>query len=117
MGGGCGIIKEFIALKPKTYSFIRDHETACKKANSTDRATRKNDITHSDYYDCLFNKNILLCEQQRMRGYMHNVYTESVNKIALSCNDEKRRQTFDGIYSYLYGINPYLLCKKELKHK
>ena len=33
----------------------------------------------------------------------HDVYTEEVNKIALSSNDDKRLQAFDRITSYLYG--------------
>ena len=30
-----------------------------------------------------------------------------VNKIALSSNDDKRLQTFDGITIYPYGINAF----------
>ena len=114
---GGRIIKEFITLKPKTYSYITDDEDVCKKAKGTNRATIKNNITHNDYYDCLFNKSILLCEQKRRRSYKHNAYTESVNKIALNYTDDKRRQTFDGIHSYHYGINPYIPCKEESRHK
>ena len=45
---------------------------------------------------------------------MHNVFIEEVNKIALSSNDNKRLQTFDGIISYPYGANPGKVYKKEL---
>ena len=31
----------------------------------------------------------------------HDVYTEEINRIALSSNDDKRLQTFDGITSIL----------------
>ena len=114
------IIKKFIALRPKAYSYITDNEKVFKKAKSTNRATIKNNITHYDYYTFLFNKNIKYCEQQRIRSYNHNVYTETINKIALSYTDDtddKRMQVFDKIHSYRYGTNPYLLCKHELWHK
>ena len=35
------------------------------------------------------------------------MYTEEVNKIALSNNDDKRIQTFDGIETYSYGTNAF----------
>ena len=44
---------------------------------------------------------------------MHNVFTEEINKIALSCNDDKRMQPIDLIETYAYGINKNLVCKKE----
>ena len=45
--------------------------------------------------DCLFNKEVIIKSQQRLRSDHHRVYTEEVNKIALSSNDNKRLQTFD----------------------
>ena len=50
-----------------------------------------------NYIDCLLNDKIILKSQQRFKSYNHDVYTEEVNKIALSSNDDKRLQTFDGI--------------------
>ena len=35
------------------------------------------------------------------------MYTEEVNKIALSSNDDKRLQTFDRIATYPYGTNVF----------
>ena len=35
----------------------------------------------------------------------NNVYTEEINRIALSSNDDKRSQTFDKITSQPYGAN------------
>ena len=34
---------------------------------------------------------------------MHNVFTEEINKIALSSNDDKRMQSIDLIETYTYG--------------
>ena len=43
-----------------------------------------------NYADCLFNDKIILKLQQRFKIVYHNVYTEQINKIALSSNNDKR---------------------------
>ena len=43
----------------------------------------------------------------------HNVFTEEVNKIVLSPNDDKRIQSNDSIETYVYKIYNDLVCKKE----
>ena len=48
-----------------------------------------------NYKDCFFNDKTILKPQQRFESDCHNVYTEQINKIALSSNDYKRLQTFD----------------------
>ena len=45
----------------------------------------------------------ILKSQQRFKSERHDVYTEEINKIALSSNDDKRLETFDRITSYPYG--------------
>ena len=45
------------------------------------------------------------------------IYTEKVNKIALSSNDDKRLQTFDRITSYPYRANAGKVSKTELLRK
>ena len=59
------------------------------------------------------NKNVYR-SQQRFRSYNHDVYTEEVNKIALSSNDDKRLQTFDRITTYPYGTNVFKVCESEM---
>ena len=56
-----------------------------------------------DYKDCLFNNEIILKSQQRFKSKAHSVNKEEVNKIALSSNDDKRLQAYDGITTYPYG--------------
>ena len=67
-----------------------------------------------NYKDSLFNNKIIPKSQQRFKSDHHRVYTEEVNKTALSSNDEKRIQTFDGITTYLYGTNAFKVCKSEM---
>ena len=71
----------------------------------------------NDYEDCLFNNKIILKSQQRFKSDHHNVYTEQINKIALSSNDDKRLQTFDKITKYPYGTNAFKVRKSEMLSK
>ena len=60
---------------------------------------------------------IILKSQQRFRSEDHNAYTEEINKIALSCNDDKILRTFDRITSYPYGTSAGKLYKTEMLSK
>ena len=42
------------------------------------------------------------------------IATEEVNKIALSSNEDKRLQTFDGVITYPYGTNAFKASKSEM---
>ena len=41
------------------------------------------------------------------------VFTEVINKIALSSNDDRIMQSISSIEKYTYGKSKYLICKKE----
>ena len=69
------------------------------------------------YKDCLLTNKIVLKSQQRFKSERHDVYTEEINKIALSSNDNKRLQTFDRITSYPYRASAGKVCKTELLSK
>ena len=60
-------------------------------------------LKFEDYEKCLFDNEPMLKSQQRFRSENHEVYTENINKIALSSNDDKRIVTSDRITSYPYG--------------
>ena len=64
-----------------------------------------------NYKDCMFNDKTILKSQQRFKSDCRNAYTEQINKIALSSNDEKRLQTFDKITTYPYGTNAFNVCE------
>ena len=85
---------EFVALRPKTYSYLMD--------DGTKKYVIKQRFKFNDYKNCLLNNEIILKSQQRFKSEAHNAYTEEINKIALSSNDDKRLQTFDRITSYPY---------------
>ena len=67
-----------------------------------------------NYIDCLLNYKIILKSQQRFKSYNHDAYTEEVNKIALSSDDDKRLQTFDRVTTYPYETNVFKVCETEV---
>ena len=68
----------------------------------------------NDYKNCLLNDKTILKSQQRIRSEVHNIYTEEVNKITLSSNDDKILQTLDRNTTYPYGTSAEKVCKTEL---
>ena len=100
---GGGIITEFIALRPKAYSYRTDDLVELKKAKGKKKCVVKKMLGFNNYKKCLFEKEKTLKSQQRFKSDNHSVYTECINKITLSCDDDKRIATSDGITSYPYG--------------
>ena len=106
---------EFVALRAKTYSYLRDTDIEVKKAKGTKKCVIERMLKFLDFRYCLFNNEVTLKSQQRFKREAHNVYTEEVNKIALSSNDDKRLQTYDRVTSYAYGTNAGKVCKTDIK--
>ena len=67
-----------------------------------------------DYKNSLFNDDVIRKSQLRFKSDCHDVYTEQINKIALSSNDDKRIQTFDKITTYPYGTSVFKVCENEM---
>ena len=88
-----------------------------KKTKGTKKCVIKIELMFKNYKDCLFNHKIVLKSQQRFKSDYHNVYTEQINKIALSINDDKRLQTFGKIITYPYGTNAFKVCEREMLSK
>ena len=65
-----------------------------------------------NYKDCLFNNKTVYRSQERFKSYYHDVYTEEVNKIVLSSNDNKRLQTSNRITTYPYGTSEIMMINK-----
>ena len=60
-------------------------------------------IKHEDYKTCLRTGKEQLRKQNILRGYEHEVYTEEVNKVALSALDDKRHILGDGVHTLAWG--------------
>ena len=114
---GGNIMTEYVALRPKTYSYLTDDCEEDKKVKGTKKCVIKQRLKFNDYKDCLLNNHIVLKSQQRFKNERHDVYTEEINKIAISSNDDKRLQTFDRITLYPFGISARKVSKTELLSK
>ena len=67
-----------------------------------------------NFKDCWFNNKMFVDHNKRFNSYNHDLYTEEVNKTALSTNDDKRLQTYDKITTYPYGTNAFKVCESEM---
>ena len=114
---GRKIIIEFVGLRAKPCAYLMDDNTEKKKTKGTKMCVIKKRIIFEKYIDCLLNNKITLKLQQIFKSDHQNVYTEQINKIALSCNDDKRLPTFDKIITYPYGTNAFKVYKSEMLNK
>ena len=94
-----------------------DDNTEHMKAKRTKKCVIKSRLMFENYTGCLFNYKIMLKSQQRLKSDYDNLYTEQINKFALSSNDDKRLQIFDKFTTYLYGANAFKVCKSEILSK
>ena len=94
-----------------------DDNSEHKKAKGTKKCVIKRELMFKNYKHCQSNDEIILKSQQRFKSDHHNVYTEQINKIALSSNDDKRLQTFDKITTYPYGTNAFRVWESEMLSK
>ena len=98
------IIKEFVGLRAKLYSFIMDEGgEEIKKCKGIKKQVVESSISHEDYKTCLLTGKEQLRKQNILRSYNHEVYTEEVNKVALSALDDKRYILKDGIHALAWG--------------
>ena len=111
---GGRIMKEFCALRAKTYSYLMDDNSEVKKSKGTKKCVIKRRLMFENYKDSLFNNKTILKSQLRFKSDHHNVYTEEVNKIALNSNDDKRLQTFDRVATYPYGTNAFKVYESKM---
>ena len=97
------IIKEFVGLRSKLYSFVIDDGGETKKCKGIKRQVVESSIRHEHYKTCLTTGKELLRKQNILRSYDHEVYTEEVNKVALSALDDKRYILSDGKDTLAWG--------------
>ena len=84
------VIKEFVGLRAKLYSYKMDEGKENKRCKGIKKAVVEKSIRHEDYKTCLTTGKEQLRKQNIIRSYEHTLYTEEVNKVALSSADDKR---------------------------
>ena len=96
-------IKEFVGLRSKLYSYIMEEGKENKRCKGVKKQVVEKTITHEDYKTCLKTGKEQLRNQNIIRSYEHEVYTEEVNKIALSAMDDKRYLLKDSFDTLAWG--------------
>ncbi|KAK3099927.1 hypothetical protein FSP39_011908 [Pinctada imbricata] len=104
------IMKEFVGLKPKMYSFTFqkkiDETIHCeekKRAKGVSKAVVKYNIHHDKYRDCLLNEEYKMESMVSFRSYNHHIYTIKLNKTSLNPYDDKRYILGDGVNTLAHG--------------
>ena len=98
------IIDEFTGLKSKMYSIRKIDGGETSTAKGVNIATEFN-----DFKDVLFNKNIIKHKIKRIQAKKHKIGSYEIDKISLSCFDDKRYVLDDGIHT--------LACFHKDSHK
>ena len=138
------IMKEFVGLRAKTYSYLTNGGSEAKEGKGTKMCVIKENLNlkiiktvqkqfnfeikidhlekdktnldsiKEDHKECIKSNKLILKTQQRFRSEKHNVFTENINKIALTSNDGKIIiQPIDLLGTYEYGTKEDLVYKKE----
>ena len=84
------IMTEFVGLRAKMYALRVDGKEDTKKIKGVKKNVVERTITFDDYTRCLNEEIELTRRQSCIRSKLHEVYTVSESKLALSPYDDKR---------------------------
>ena len=100
----CGIlITEFIGFKSKMYSYVKDNEKVGRTAKGIKKNVIKNSIRHEDYKNTLINNKQMHHKMKTIRSQRHQLGSNGINKVSLSCFNDKHYIHDNGTSSYAYG--------------
>ena len=100
----CGVpIIKFIGLKSKMYSYIKSDEKGGKTAKGIKKNVIKNNIKNENYKNTLMNNEQMHHKMKTIRSLRHELGSYEINKVLLSCFDDKRYIHDNGMSSYAYG--------------
>ena len=100
---GGKIMTEFVALRPKLYSYKKIDGSEDKKCKGINKCILKRILTFEDYKTCLFSNSTEYRSQLIFRSSKHEIHTIKVNKVALNRDDDKRISKRDGISTFARG--------------
>ena len=95
-------ITEFVGLRSKMYSYKKDNQKEGKTAKGIKNNIIKNEIKHKNYRQTLFENKQMHHTMKTIRSENHQLGSYELNKVSLSCFDDKRYISNDGIKSYAY---------------
>ena len=92
-------ITHFVGLRPKLYSYKIESSAETKKCKGVKKTVIKREISFDDYKQCLFSGEDQMRSMNISRSSHHDIYSKSINKIALSAGDDKRLVLEDKIHT------------------
>ena len=101
-------IKEFIGLRSKMYSIMKDNNEGKKTAKGISRNIIKKELKHETYKEILESSSRMYSHMKCIRSKKHRLYTMDIIKVSLSAYDDKRFILNDGITSLAYDTIGYL---------
>ena len=104
------IVVEFVGLKSKMYSMKKIDGKECNTAKGVSIATE-----FDKFKDVLFNEKIIRHKMKRIQSKKHKLGTYEIDKISLSCFDDKRYVLDDGIRTLAYFHKDSVTSCKEIK--
>ena len=100
----CGIpITEFIGLKSKMYSYVKDNEKGERTVKGIKKNVIKSNIRREDYKNTLIKNEWMHHKMKTIRSQRHQLGSYKINKVSLSCFDDKHYIHDNGTSSYAYG--------------
>jgi len=83
-------ISEFIGIRSKTYSFIKNNDEISKKLKGVSKPVVKKEITFNDYKQCVFQNKQKVVQVHSIRSKDLSNYSLVQSKVALNNCDDKR---------------------------
>ena len=85
------------------YSYVKSDQSIGKTATGIKKTVIKNDIKHEDYKRTLLNEEQMHHKIKTIRSKNYQLGSYEINKVSLSCFDDKRYILDNGHESYAYG--------------
>ena len=108
------IVVEFVGLKSKMYSMKKIDGKECNTAKGVSIATE-----FDKFKDVLFNEKIIRHKMKRIQSKKYKLGTYEIDKISLSCFDDKRYVLDDGIHTLAYfhkdSVTSQKIIQKDCK--
>ena len=96
-------ITEFVGLRSKMYSYMKENQKGGKTAKGIKKSVIKNEITHDNYKNILLSREQMYHKMKTITSEKHQLGSYEINKVSLSCFDDKRYIHENGITSFAYG--------------
>ena len=96
-------VTEFVGLRSKMYSYILDNKQTKRTAKGIKKNVIQNNLSHDNYKKVLLNNEQIHHSMKTIRSMNHQLSSYELNKISLSCFDDKRYIHENGITSFAYG--------------